>query len=428
MVKQNRVQEGLETPYPLKRYFHRRIIPLLVVFIAALLISTSMSTRSVLEGVYLQLAMKRAEGIAQGVQRALPGIWEHWMAGQTLASEEIDALALAFSDEQKEFKVTHLKVYDKEKIILYADDRSLMGQFETGAALADVLETGQAGLVSKTEPDGTELYELYVPFTVDGHLEAVFELYEPVSNLNLILFQALTPVLLYPGILFLVLTLSLWVLIRRAQGDIDTRTHTINSLRQRLESLVSQSAVRAVRDAGPDQRIASQYVDCTLLYSDIRDFTGFSEKHSPAEVVAFLNDLMGLQVEIILRHGGDVDKMIGDAVLARFQDQGMEQRALAAAVEIQTRLPEGGFPRGIGIGIYSGRVIAGGIGLRDRLDYTIIGDTVNVSARLCSLAKAGQVVADSATLDLGGDEGFGPQKPVMVKGRTSELLVRIWPA
>lgn len=419
-------REAVHAPYPLRRTFRRRVVPLLVVFVLALAVTTAMSTRSVLQGVYLDLAEKRAEGIARGVSRAVPEVWRRWMAGEDLDILEITALAGAFSDEQKEFKVEHLKVYDTQRVTIYADDPDLMGRTETGQALARVLESGQSGLVAKTEPGGERLYELYVPFKQNGQLAAVFELYEPVADLNQILVRALTPVVVYPGLALVLLLLSLTVLIRRAQRDIDDRTTLINALRARLESLVSRDAVRAVHEAGAAGRIASRYEDCTLLYSDIRDFTGYSEEHSPAEVVDLLNGLMGLQVEAVLRHGGDVDKMIGDAVLARFQGEGRERRALDAALDVQRSLAKRDFPRPVGIGVYSGRVIAGGVGPEGRQDYTIIGDAVNVSARLCSLARAGEIVADSATLDAAGETGFGEEKPVSVKGRKAEIAVRVW--
>ncbi len=427
MAGKPRFEDGIEAPYPLKRYFRTRIVPLLLLFVAVLVAATTASTRSVLEGVYLRLAVKRAEGISQGVRRTAPEAWERLMTGLPLDADQRAALTDAFADEQKEFKVAHLKVYDTRRVTIFADDPAQMGKMETGPALARVIAGGVPGLVAQTEPDGTELYELYVPLHDAGQLAAVYELYEPVTDLDRILVQAQTPMILYPGLALVLLLLSLTVLIRRAQGDIDARTSLINTLRRRLESLVSRSAVRAVHDAGDHSRIPSRYEDCTLFYSDIRDFTGYSEKHSPAEVVDFLNELMTIQVQAVLRHDGDVDKMIGDAVLARFQGPDKERRALDAALEIQRSLPGQGFPRGIGIGLYSGRVIAGGIGTRGRQDYTIIGDAVNVSARLCSLAREGQIVADAETLATAGGDDFGPPGPVIVKGRTNELLVRTWP-
>jgi class 3 adenylate cyclase len=137
-----------------------------------------------------------------------------------------------------------------------------------------------------------------------------------------------------------------------------------------------------------------------------------------------LNDIIGLQVEIIGDHGGDVDKMIGDAVLARFHGAQRAGDAVAAAAKIQEALKSSHLPRGVAIGICDGPVVAGLIGAGHRRDYTIVGDTVNSAARLCSLAKAGEIIVDSAAAAMVPDMRFGPEETVSVKGRQGKLAVR----
>lgn len=105
---------------------------------------------------------------------------------------------------------------------------------------------------------------------------------------------------------------------------------------------------------------------------------------------------MALQVGILKRHGGDVDKMIGDVVLARFDGEDGGARAVTAARDIQQAAAEGDFAREIGIGIYNGAVISGAIGPVDHRDLTVIGDAVNTASRLCSAAAAGEIVVDEA--------------------------------
>ena len=168
--------------------------------------------------------------------------------------------------------------------------------------------------------------------------------------------------------------------------------------------------------------IPSRKVACALLYSDVRDFTGFAEAETPEAVVSYLNRLMTLQVEAVRAHDGDVDKMIGDALLARFDGPDAGRRAIDAAKDLLNRVDAEALPRGVGVGVYEGVVISGAVGARNRRDFTVIGDAVNVSARLCSAAAAGELVSDTA---LAGTD-FGPAETLQVKGRQGGLEVRRW--
>jgi len=248
----------------------------------------------------------------------------------------------------------------------------------------------------------------------------VFELYEPVGYLDAIYAKSALPIVSTLGLLFLLLGLALDRLVGKAQSDIDARTKLIDELRLRLESFVSSTAVNAALEAAGDDSIHSKRITTTLFFSDVRDFTGFSERRAPEEVVDFLNDIMTLQVNILTRHGGDVDKMIGDAILARFDSDDGSRRAIAAAREIQAIATKDRLPRLLGIGIYKGEVISGTIGPKDRRDFTVIGDAVNVTARLCSAAKAGEIVVEAGL----ADGGFEAQETISVKGRVTPLAIR----
>jgi class 3 adenylate cyclase len=127
-----------------------------------------------------------------------------------------------------------------------------------------------------------------------------------------------------------------------------------------------------------------------FLFSDIRGFTSLCEGGSPEEVVALLNRCLDLQAGIIHANGGDIDKFVGDEVMAVFRGPGKESRACRASVEIRSALAaEKELARlarrqsvSVGIGINSGTVIVGSVGSKDRMDYTCIGDAVNLAARL----------------------------------------------
>jgi adenylate cyclase len=413
-------------PYPLQRRFYIRVLPGIVLFVAGLVATTIFAARTVTEQIYLRLATERAAGVAEGVRQAVPAAWERLLSGAVLTAEDREALVAAFAEEQREFNLVDLKVYDTARRTIYAADPAKIGTVESGAALLKVVSQQRPSAVPHRESaDGPLLYELYVPYFSGGRVAAVIELYEPAEQLDEILYQVGWPMALVLLAFLTTLVTSLAVLVRAAQADIDGRTRTISRLRQRLERLVSRQAVSAVRAAGEGPGLPTQALDLTLFYSDARDFTGFSERHAPEEVIAALNRLMALQVEIIQGLGGDVDKMIGDAVFARFDKTGRERRALEAAAAVQRAIGgKGGVPFGVGIGVYSGRVVAGSIGGPGRLDYTVVGDSVNVAARLCSLARAGEVVADAATVEAAELDGFGPVETVTVKGRRQSLAVR----
>lgn len=412
-----------EQPFPLKRLFRRRFVPVFLSFIGLFLILMGGTARHVTESIYLELAPRRAQTIARAVAAHAPDSWNQLMAGQVVADSGASSknLATAFTDEALEQNLHELKVYDLNRKVLFATDTEEIGTMENGAALRNVIEHSNSEVVPKTLADGTQQYELYVPvFDDKGTLRAVFELYEPVGYLDAILTQAALPAMAVPGVVLLVFAFALSGLVNRAQADIDVRTHALNDLRRRIETFVSTTAVNAAKSADSTGSIESRKVITTLLFSDIRNFTSFAEKNAPEEVVGFLNRLMSLQVEAVTRHGGDVDKMIGDAILARFDGEDGGERGVAAAREIINSVDSGDYPRMVGIGVFRGDVISGAVGPESRRDFTVIGDAVNISSRLCSAALAGEIVVDAA---LAGDD-FGPPETITVKGRDKPLTIR----
>lgn len=411
-------------PFPLKRLFRRRFAPALLGFIGISLLIIGLTAQHAIEAIYLELAQRRAQTIERSVADSSTAAWASLMAGRSLAelqkSNDASILAAAFAMEVRQQNLLELKVYDLNRRALFATNANEIGSTENGDALRRVITEVKSGLVIKVLPNGTEQYELYVPvFDDKGALRAVFELYEPVNYLNTILLKSAIPIILIPGILFLLLGVTLDKLVGAAQTDIDIRSKLIDDLRKRLESFVSVTAVNAARGATNGSYIPSKRIQTTLFFSDIRDFTGFSEQHPPEEVVGFLNEVMGLQVEILNRHGGDVDKMIGDAILARFDDDEDGKQAIAAAREIQSSVARAQLPRMLGIGIYRGEVISGTIGPENRRDFTVIGDAVNVAARLCSAAQSGEIVVEASL----ADDQFKRHETVSVKGREAPISI-----
>ena len=169
-------------------------------------------------------------------------------------------------------------------------------------------------------------------------------------------------------------------------------------LRNLLNVYVSPEVAREAIEHGT--QLGGTLVECSVLFSDIRNFTGLSESLPPTQLIELLNRYMSAMVEVVIAHGGIVNKFGGDSLLAVFGTplnpiefhaaaairSGLEMHAaldrfndiqrLIAAIELH-----------IGIGIATGPVIAGNVGGQGRIEYTVIGDTVNLAARLQSLTK-----------------------------------------
>ncbi len=421
------VAPDLEEPYPLARRFYSRLLPFAVIALAAVVAAVGLAVKMATENAYLSHATRVAESIGADVAKKAPEPWSRLMRAETLSAADLEALLAAFAIEQAEYRLSGLKVYDLTGRTLYSTDTAEIGDVERNQTLRAVIESGRAGVVRHTEADGTETFELYVPYGEHSRPHAVFELYEPIAGgLQKSIRDSLWPVV---GTLSALLALSLLLVVpvvQRAQGAINFRTAAIIEMRQRLERLVSRQAASAMRsDNFADQR-RNKRVDLTLLYSDVRNFTTFCERSEPEDAVAVLNRLISVQVEEIERQLGDIDKIIGDGILARFEGAGREQRAIAAAQALQRRLMSSGLPLQVGVGLYSGPVVAGLLGSEGRLDFTIIGDSVNVAARLCAAAHGGEVVADEATLASAGAIDFAGSAAIDLKGRERPVSVRRW--
>ena len=413
-------------PFPLKRYYYTRVIPILVLFMAVLSGLLWLAFDRVTQDIYLEQAQNRTELIVDSLKDAAPDAWLAFLSGDATKAN-LEVLAKVFAEEVERQKLIGLKAYDLRGMVIYDINPVTIGTLETSPSLREVIVSSAPTLIRKAASDGTLAYEIYSPYLdQDGNMRAIFELYEEVGYLDALLFQTAVPAITVPLVLQLLMMLVLGGLVARAQRDIDQRTEAIGQLSHRLESFVSSSAINAAKDAGGMENIPSRKITCTLFHSDVRDFTSYAENNSPERVVFFLNDLMTIQVKIIDHFGGDVDKMIGDALLVRFEGENAEKRAIDAAKAILDSVHRASLARGLGIGIYTGQVISGAVGPKSRRDFTVIGDSVNMSARLCSQASAGEIVADTATVTAAGVTNFKDDETILVKGRAENLSVRRW--
>ena len=420
-----------EQPYPLLRLFLRFIVPGFLILLVLSAILTGVGARQLAEGVYLEQAARRAQIIDRAMTEAAPDHWRRLKRGEAPSSVYGDAngqtLLAELTREVRELDLTHLKIYSAGGVIQYSTDASQIGTEDRSPAFIAAAERSANKVVHKTMLDGSALYELYVLVSVPDGAPVIFELSEPVNHLNALLWRAGIAAAGVPSLILIALALAMARLVQLAQRNINSRAALVAELRARLERLLSGAASQAVhRAVSAGGGIPSTRTRCTILYSDIRDFTSFAESNEPERVVQFLNQSMSIMVGAIKVAGGDVDKMIGDSVLARFQGERAEARAVNAAREALRLLEQADLPRGVGIGIYTGEVISGTVGPADRMDFTVIGDSVNLAARLCSAAVHGEIVADAGTVTAAGDTEFGLAETIFVKGRRNRLEVRRW--
>ena len=149
--------------------------------------------------------------------------------------------------------------------------------------------------------------------------------------------------------------------------------------------------------------LSSQKSEVALLFSDVRNFSGFAQKHSPEIVVKVINIYLELQAHIVIKNSGSVDKFMGDQVMAVFEGRHSHTNLIKAAVEIQNTISDLNVQRkkqneeilNVGIGINIGAAVIGNIGSSERMDCTVVGDVVNITSRFCDVAKAGQIITST---------------------------------
>jgi class 3 adenylate cyclase len=215
----------------------------------------------------------------------------------------------------------------------------------------------------------------------------------------------------------------------RSNDEIGALARTVNTmvggLRERFEltKYVSASTIGSLKASQEPKRVAR-----TLVFTDVRGFTSYTERRKPEQVVEVLNRLLEKQSAIIQNNGGDIDKFVGDAVVAVFSGDNAPRRACTAALQI-VRLCAESFEEfdglAVGIGVATGSVIHGMIGSTRRADFTVIGDSVNVASRLCGIAKGMQIVVSEASKKEAGAE-FSFQGPYSAKLKGKNEPARVW--
>ncbi len=232
----------------------------------------------------------------------------------------------------------------------------------------------------------------------------------------------------------------------RGHDEITALGQSINTMIQgllehfNLQKFVSGGTLAAVKQAGGEGvKLGGERRFATVFFSDIRGFTAFSEKVTPEIVISMLNMYLSAQAKIVKKYHGDIDKFVGDELVAVFQGKDMVRNAILCACEIQRMIrqlnrEQSAWDIKVGIGINCGDMVMGAMGSDERMDYTILGDNVNLGARLCSHAGPQiTLVSENAREEL-KNSGYLPglqeqniflqaQTPIQVKGKTEPVIV-----
>lgn len=207
------------------------------------------------------------------------------------------------------------------------------------------------------------------------------------------------------------------------------------ALRNRLSRYVGENLVEKLINSDNGIFIENERKDVTVLFADIRSFSTLAEKMSAEEVIEMLNQFFTAMVDIVFRNNGILDKFIGDQLMAVFgiisHNRSAPYDAVKAAIEMQeatkdlmnVRAKEDKETFEIGIGINTGSVIVGNVGAENRMDYTVIGDSVNITARLQQAAKGGEIIIDERSFGQTKDHFCIREKgKLSVKNKTKPII------
>jgi adenylate cyclase len=221
------------------------------------------------------------------------------------------------------------------------------------------------------------------------------------------------------------------------QASLNEQIRKEEQTMRRLRRYFSPQVIETILKGGAwtqDDIMEPRELTATVLFTDIVGFTYLSEKMPPREINTILNRHFHRMADIVFQYGGTLDKYLGDGLMAVFgapmEKEDDAERAIQAARQMRQELKEMKDETGVGtqfdirIGINTGRVVAGNIGSPNRVDYTVIGDPVNVASRLESIAQPNQILIGEETFrhvkGLFDIKKVGPKK---VKGKGAEILV-----
>ncbi|MFL5735135.1 MAG: adenylate/guanylate cyclase domain-containing protein [Chloroflexia bacterium] len=340
------------------------------------------------------------------------------------------------------YAVYRIKVWNSSSQVIWSDDPALIGQkYPDNDELREALDgTVKSELTNLSKLENTDdqvegkALELYVPILPMNSFDVigVVEVYQEVGDMyETIGFEQRDAVLLIAGLMS-AFYIILFSMIANASRTL-SRLQRIAQLERYFSPAVARaialswgsglggrrSGTRAVADSGPGAPMPDPWrgssltgrVEATVMFTDIRGFTRHTEQMEPEDVVAMLSDYVDLVSSTVFKHGGSVDKFLGDGILAVFGTPVAQPdhagKALRAAEEIRcklvdlnsTRLLHGQPVIQVSTALATGEIVTGTLGRGLQLAYTVVGDAVNLASRLVGLARPGEVLLTAATYE-----------------------------
>ena len=213
----------------------------------------------------------------------------------------------------------------------------------------------------------------------------------------------------------------------------------INKVKSTFKKYVSKNIVDKLLENEDSLNLGGTESEITILFSDIRGFTSMSEKLSPTEIVKLLNKYFKSMIDVVFKYNGTLDKIVGDELMVLYgvplKGEDDTDNAVKTAIKMFQALDkfnekivkEGYKPFKIGIGINKGKAVSGNIGSEQQMNYTVIGDTINLGARLCSHAKSGEILISSSVKGvISNDYAFKKIPSIEVKGKSKPIDVWLY--
>ncbi|NWG16952.1 MAG: response regulator [Chloroflexi bacterium] len=220
----------------------------------------------------------------------------------------------------------------------------------------------------------------------------------------------------------------------RLKAETDDLRNTKELIKQTFERFVSPSVVQKLLQDPTQIKLGGQLQEVTVLFSDLEGFTTISERTEPEKLLAVLNTYHAIIVNVIQSFSGTVDKFIGDGVMALYNTPLPQDdhalRAVRTALQIRSALEasyhhfEPEYRMKVNFGIHTGMVVVGNVGSPDLMNFTAVGDTVNVAARLQDMSSGGKILISEACYQrLNAPLNLKPIGYQTMKGRTVAVMV-----
>lgn len=402
----------LARPYPLRRNYNLLVLPIFFLTIFGLLFAVSNALSLSAERAYTaQTASLQAALFAPILGEA-----KHSQIGNDGKVGDADKTRRGIEMEAKELGLLCAVAFTEDgKIVAATNDISCMT-----STINRVSETSDGKPVF-LEEDGPPLHwtVLSRAAVASGPASVYIATSEKASAREKLLdYDTIVWIFVLGVPLLGSLCLSAY-LVSRAQNEIDARTRALNEARKSLAHFVSNSTEKRINSG----RSSAVRLAASILFLDIRDFSSFAEQVSAEEAAALVSEVANYSFSAILEHGGDIDRLVGDGLVAWFEGPERKANALRASEAIMASVSRAKLPRGIGIGLHDGTVIEAVIGTDSRKDATILGSPVNVTARLCAAALPGEIVVSSEFFELAASQEFNvsPRNLLLVKGITKHI-------